>query len=90
MKFSILAKRAKRIVDERGGVEALKADAEELKNIAKGKGSLGTKAGAAVAAIKDAGARGEDEPAAGATAQPQPAAAEPAPADEPTNTTPQQ
>jgi hypothetical protein len=78
MNLSILARTAKRLVDQRGGVDALKADAEELKHIAKGEGSLGTKAGAAVKAIKDAGAK-DPEPAAGETAQAEPPAAAPAP-----------
>ena len=45
--FRQLADRAKKIVDRRGGTESLKEDAEELKDIAKGKGSLKDKAKAA-------------------------------------------
>jgi hypothetical protein len=54
---------AKKIIDERGGMDALKEDAVELKDIATGEGSLTDKAKAAVDAIKDPGAKGEDPPA---------------------------
>jgi hypothetical protein len=60
--FRRLTDQAKRIVDKRGGTDALKEDAEELKDIAKGKGSLKDKAKAAGQAIKDPGAPGEDQP----------------------------
>jgi hypothetical protein len=66
MDFKKLADKAKKTIDERGGVESLKADAEELKKVAKGKGSLTDKAKAAAAAIK--------EPGSGRSAQKQPAA----------------
>jgi hypothetical protein len=71
-----LARTAKRVVDKRGGVEALKADAEEIKKIAKSDASFGTKAGAAVKAIKDAGARNEEP--AGTAEQPAGTAEQPA------------
>ena len=58
MDFKKLADRAKETIDKRGGTDALKADAEELKKIAKGKGSLTDKAKAAASALKDPGARG--------------------------------
>jgi len=58
MDFKKLADKAKKTIDDRGGVESLKADAEELKKVAKGKGSLSDKAKAAAKAIKDPGARG--------------------------------
>jgi hypothetical protein len=54
-----LADKAKEQVDRRGGTGALKEDAEELKSIAKGKGSLKDKAKAAGEAVKDPGARGD-------------------------------
>jgi hypothetical protein len=54
--------RAKRTVDERGGVDSLKEDAEELRDIARGKGSASEKAKQAAEALKDPGAAG-DEPA---------------------------
>jgi hypothetical protein len=59
--FRRLADQAKKIVDKRGGTDALKEDAEELKDIAKGKGSLKDKAKAAGEAVKDPGKPGEEE-----------------------------
>ena len=50
-----LFNKGKKIVDERGGVESLKADAQEVAKIAKGKGSMSDKAKEAAAAIKDPG-----------------------------------
>jgi hypothetical protein len=69
MDLKKLAAKAKKTIDERGGVESLKADAEELKKVAKGKGSLGDKAKRAAKAIKEPGAKpgdGEMRPAQGA------------------------
>lgn len=59
MDFKKLADKARDTIDKRGGMDSLKADAEELKKVAKGKGSLTEKAKAAAAVIKDPGARGE-------------------------------
>jgi hypothetical protein len=53
-----LTDRAKDVVEKRGGTDALKADAEELRGIAKGKGSLKDKAKAAAAAMKEPGRKG--------------------------------
>lgn len=64
MDIGKLAGKAKEIIDERGGVEALKEDAAELKDIATGEGSLADKAKAAAEALKDPGAKGEEPPAA--------------------------
>jgi hypothetical protein len=78
MDFKKLAAKAKDTIDKRGGMDSLKADAEELKKVAKGKGSLTDKAKAAAAAVKEPGARerasgqhkgqprGEQHPAKGA------------------------
>jgi len=63
--FKKLADKAKEQIEKRGGTEALKQDADELKSIAKGKGSLKDKAKAAGEAIKDPGAPGRPEPARG-------------------------
>jgi hypothetical protein len=52
---------AKKLVEKRGGTDSVKEDAEELKDIAKGEGSLKDKAKRAGEAIKDPGARGEEE-----------------------------
>jgi hypothetical protein len=56
-----LTDQAKKIVDKRGGTDALKEDADELKDIARGQGSLKDKAKAAGEAMKDPGAPGEQE-----------------------------
>jgi len=61
MDFKKLADKAKDAIDKRGGVDSLKADAEELKKVAKGKGSLTDKAKAAAAAIKEPGS-GKPDP----------------------------
>ena len=62
--FKKLGDRAKDLIEKRGGTDALKQDAAELKDIAKGKGSLSDKAKAAAAALKHEGAPGEEKPAA--------------------------
>jgi hypothetical protein len=64
MDFKKLADKAKKTIDERGGVDSLKADAEELKRVAQGKGSLTDKAKAAAQALKDPGDRREPPKAA--------------------------
>jgi hypothetical protein len=56
-----IADKAKEQVEKRGGTDALKEDAEELKEIAKGKGSVKDKAEAAGEAIKDPGAEGHEK-----------------------------
>jgi hypothetical protein len=61
--FRRLADQAKKVINKRGGTDALKEDAEELKDIATGKGSLKDKAKDAGEAIKDPGAEGPDKPA---------------------------
>jgi hypothetical protein len=61
MDFKKLADKAKDTIDKRGGMDSLKADAEELKKVAKGQGSLTDKAKAAAQALKDPGARGEQK-----------------------------
>ena len=58
-----VADKAKDQVEKRGGSEALKRDAGELKSIAKGKGSLKDKAKAAGKALKEPGSQqGDDAP----------------------------
>ena len=59
--FRRIADRAKKIVDKRGGTDSLKEDAEELKDIAGGEGSMKDKAKAAGQAIKEPG-RSEGAP----------------------------
>jgi hypothetical protein len=84
MDFKRLIARGRKVVDDRGGVDALKADAKELRDVAKGEGTLSDKAKAAAAALKDEGAKGDDapegqaEPAAGqAPGQPATATTDP-------------
>jgi hypothetical protein len=62
MNLKRLTDRAKDMVNKRGGTGALKEDAEELKDIASGKGSLKDKAKAAGEAVKDPGKPGGEEP----------------------------
>lgn len=55
MDLDSLTKQAKKLVDDRGGVDALKGDAEELKDIVGGRGSAMDKAEKAAEALKDPG-----------------------------------
>jgi len=64
MDFKGLQRKAKQLIDRRGGTDSLKADAEELKDIAKGHGSVTDKAKRAGEALKDPGAKGPDAPPA--------------------------
>jgi hypothetical protein len=56
MNLGQLAGKAKELVQRRGGTDSLKQDAEELRNIASGSGSVSDKAKAAAGAVKDPGA----------------------------------
>ncbi len=58
MRFGDLVNKAKKVVDQRGGTEALKQDAEELKDIARGRGNTQDKAKRAAEALKEPGAPG--------------------------------
>ena len=58
MDLNKLKAKAEDLIEQRGGMDALKGDAEELKDIATGKGSLSDKAKAAADAIKDPGKPG--------------------------------
>ena len=58
MDLNDLQKKAKGLFEQRGGADAAKKDAEELKDIASGEGSIGDKAKAAAEALKDPGAPG--------------------------------
>jgi len=60
MDFKNLQRMAKNLIDKRGGTDALKADAEELKNIATGPGTASDKAKRAAEALKDPGGKGPD------------------------------
>jgi hypothetical protein len=61
MKLNKLFDKAKKTIDDRGGIDALKEDAQELKGIATGKGSLKDKAKDATAAIKEPGTPGGEK-----------------------------
>ena len=58
MDLKSLQRKAKQLIDKRGGTESLKAD------VAKGPGSLTDKAKRAGEALKDPGAKGPDTPPA--------------------------
>ncbi|HEV3377412.1 MAG TPA: hypothetical protein VG126_09050 [Thermoleophilaceae bacterium] len=78
MDLKSLQRKAKQLIDRRGGTDSLKADAEELKDIAKGSGSVADKVKRAGDALKDPGTKGPDTPAS-----PRPPAADtPAPTAE--------
>jgi hypothetical protein len=77
MDFSRLTSRAKEMFARRGGTEAAKQDAQELKDIARSDASLGDKAKAGVEALKEPGAPG-GEPSPGGT-EPSPGGTEPSP-----------
>jgi hypothetical protein len=53
--LSSLTQQAKRFVKKRGGVDSLKGDAEELKDIVSGRGSAVDKAKQAAEALQDPG-----------------------------------
>jgi hypothetical protein len=80
-----LMTKAKELFTRRGGVEAAKEDAQELKDIATGEGTMKEKATEAVEAIKDPGAPGEPDapPAPDTPEQREPGAPGEPPADRP-------
>ena len=59
MDLKRLTNRAKDLVEKRGGADRVKEDAGELRDVAKGEGSLKDKAKAAAEAIKQPGAAPE-------------------------------
>jgi hypothetical protein len=77
MDFKRLSQRAKRLIDKRGGTDSLKEDAAELRDIARGKGSVSDKAKAAADTLKEPGARKEPGTEQQPTVQEQPAPHEP-------------
>lgn len=60
MNLGKLTRIAKQQIDRRGGPEALKRDAEQLRKIAQGKGSAGDKAKRAADALRQPGAGGKE------------------------------
>ena len=81
--FKKLSDRAKDLVEKRGGPDGLKQDAAQLREIAKGQGSMADKAKAAAAALKETGAEDPgqtataDAPSSTTTPKPDPAAPSP-------------
>lgn len=61
MKLNLVARVAKRAIDQRGGTAAVKQDIGALRKIAKGEGSFGTKAGRATAALRSPPKRPADD-----------------------------
>lgn len=55
MKFNRITDKAKQMLDKRGGMDALKEDLQEVKDVAAGRGSLRDKARAAADALKTPG-----------------------------------
>jgi hypothetical protein len=62
MNWKAMADKAKQTFQQRGGSEAAKQDAEELRDIAHGPGSVADKAKEAAAAIREPGAHQPDSP----------------------------
>jgi hypothetical protein len=73
MDLNRLTSKAKDLFTRRGGTEAAKEDAQELKDIARSDASLGDKAKEGFEAIKDPGAPGGEERRPGAEEQRPPA-----------------
>ena len=62
MNWKAMADKAKQTFQQRGGSKAAKEDAEELRNIAQGQGSIADKAKEAAAAMREPGAHHPDSP----------------------------
>jgi len=60
--LSGLADKAKEQFEKRGGADALKRDAAELKNIATGEGTISEKAKKAADTLKESGSKAETQP----------------------------
>ncbi len=67
MDLKKLGDEAKKLIDQRGGMESVKEDAMELEKIAGEKGSLADKAKEAADALKDPGAPGDPTTSPAAT-----------------------
>ena len=77
MNLGSLTSKAKELFTRRGGTEAAKEDAQELKDIARGEGSVADKAKEGFEALKDPGAPGEERRPGGE--EPRPGGEEPRP-----------
>jgi hypothetical protein len=62
MDWKAMADKAKQVFQQRGGSKAAKEDAEELRNVAQGQGSIADKAKDAAEAIREPGAHHPDSP----------------------------
>ena len=62
MNWKAMTDKAKQTFQQRGGSKAAKEDAEEVRNIAQGQGSITDKAKEAAAAIREPGAHHPDSP----------------------------
>ena len=62
MNWKAMADKAKQAFQQRGGSKAAKEDAQELRNIAQGQGSITDKAKEGAAAIREPGAHDPDSP----------------------------
>ena len=62
MNWKAMADKAKQTFQQRGGSQAAKEDADELRDIAQGQGSITDKAKEAAAAIREPGAHHPDSP----------------------------
>ena len=62
MNWKAMADKAKQTFQQRGGSRAAKEDADELRDIAQGQGSIADKAKQAAAAIREPGAHHPDSP----------------------------
>jgi hypothetical protein len=67
MDWKRVTDQAKQVINKRGGTESLKEDADELRNIAEGPGTLSEKAKRAAEAIREPGARREPGDAVSST-----------------------
>jgi hypothetical protein len=70
MNLGSLTSKAKELFTRRGGTEAAKEDAQELKDIARSDASLGDKAKEGIEALKDPGAPGEERQPGGEERRP--------------------
>jgi hypothetical protein len=80
MNLGSLTSKAKELFTRRGGKDAAKEDAQELKDIARSEGSIGDKAKEGFEAVKDPGAPGEERRPGGE--QPRPGGEQPRPGGE--------
>ena len=74
MDWKAMVEKAKQIFQQRGGTQAAKEDAQELRDISKEQGSTADKAKDAAAAIREPGAHHADAPAPAAGDAQSPAA----------------